>query len=61
MLKKTVHRASEKLNTMDQTLNKPDPRFVTAKKNGEDVIAEKIDIQAKHCHTYLGKMQMNGK
>jgi hypothetical protein len=61
MLKKTIHRTSQKLQNMDQTLNGPDPRFVSYRENGKDISVEKADINADHAHSYIGKMRTDGE
>lgn len=59
MLGKLLHQASSKLNNMDQTVNWPDPRFISYRENGKDKKIEKLDLSAEHCHSYIGKMQID--
>jgi len=51
---------SNRLQSIDQVFNGPDPRFVSYKENGKDKKIEKLDLDAKHCHSYLGKMNIDG-
>lgn len=60
MLSKWLHSISNYLQTMDQIFNWPDPRFVSYKENGKDKKVEKINLDANHCHNYIGKMNKDG-
>lgn len=61
MLNTLVHRTSKKVQHMDQALNGPDPRFVSYRENGKDKSPENIDINAAHCHSFIGKMRKDGE
>lgn len=61
MLKKPLHSTIQKLYAMDQIISWPDPRVVSYKENGKDKKIEKVDLDATHCHSYLGKMRRDGK
>jgi len=62
MLKKLLHKTSEKLNQMDQTVNWPDPRFVSLQESGKDIKEfVSFDVSDKYCHSYIGKMRKDGE
>jgi hypothetical protein len=60
LAKKVVASAHNKLGRINDLLNGPDPRFVSYRENGKDKKIEKLDLNSEHCHSYIGKMKING-
>ncbi|MCF7834879.1 hypothetical protein K9M48_02375 [Candidatus Gracilibacteria bacterium] len=62
MLKNLLHKASQKLNKMDNAVNGPDPRFVSLQESGKDIKEfVSFDVSDKYCHNYIGKMRKDGE
>ena len=57
---KAVAAAYNKLGRINDLLNGPDPRFVSYRENGKDKKIENIDLDAAHCHSFIGKMKIDG-
>lgn len=57
---KAVASAYNKLGKINDLLNGPDPRFVSYRENGKDKKIENLDLNPKHCHSYIGKMKVDG-
>ena len=60
LINKTVGKAYNKLGKMNDLLNGPDPRFVSYRENGKDKKIENLDLSAEHCHSFIGKMEIDG-
>lgn len=57
---KAVSAAYNKLGKINDLLNGPDPRFVSYRENGKDKKIENLDLNAEHCHSFIGKMKIDG-
>lgn len=57
---KAVAAAYNKLGKINDLLNGSDPRFVSYRENGKDKKIETLDLNADHCHSYIGKMKIDG-
>lgn len=60
LAKKTVSAAYNKIGRINDLLNGPDPRFISYRENGKDKKIEKLDLNAENCHSYIGKMKIDG-
>ena len=60
VVKKAVSRTYNQVGKRNDLLNGPDPRFVSYRENGKDKKIENLDLNADHCHSFIGKMKEDG-
>jgi hypothetical protein len=60
VLNKAVSVTYGQVSKLNDLLNGPDPRFVSYRNNGKDQKIENLDLDANHCHSYIGKMKEDG-
>ncbi|MDR2541030.1 MAG: hypothetical protein LBD11_04550 [Candidatus Peribacteria bacterium] len=56
-----VHHATTKMNQRNETLNGESPAFLEYKENGRPAKLETLEINADHCHSFIGKMKYQGE